>query len=94
MVSLKELDDSMVILVSVDIFNFNEEKNPVIFTEAVGVGGMEVFSVNVELSVVDINQNVELVFAFSAEKVIWLFVDESHVSSVLVKSWVGTCDFL
>ena len=33
MVSLKELDDSMVILVSVDIFNFNEEKNPVIFWE-------------------------------------------------------------
>lgn len=75
MISHEELDYSVVGFVGVNVLNFDEKWKPVVLTKTVGAGGMEVLSVNVEFPIADINQNIELIFPFGWEKVIFRLIN-------------------
>lgn len=77
-----------------DIGNFNKQRNPVILWWSSSAGSFEVFSVDVEFSIANVNENVELVLSIWGEEVVFRFVNESDVSAVFVKSWVCSLNFV
>lgn len=77
-----------------DIGNFNKQRNPVILWWSSSAGSFEVFSVDVEFSIANVNENVELVLSIWGEEVVFRFVNESDISAVFVKSWVCSLNFV
>lgn len=70
MVGSKEFSDFSVRFVSLYIDNLSKKRNPIVFGRACSAGSFEIFSVNVEFSITNVNQNVELVFSLRCEEVV------------------------
>lgn len=71
----EESGDSGVTWMRSDISNFNKQGDPIVGGRTLGVGGLEVLSADVVLSIADVNQNVELIVSVSGQSLVVQFVN-------------------
>jgi len=81
-------------LMGIKILHLDEEGEPVSLAKTIGIGCMEILPVDVIPAIIDVDQNVELVFALCREEIILRFINESHVSASFVEGWVGSFDLV
>lgn len=75
-------------------WNFNKQRNPIILWWGSCAGSLEVFSVNVEFSITNVNKNVKLVFSFWSKQIVFWFIHKSDISSIFMKSWICSFNFV
>jgi len=81
----EKLDNIVIMLMGIKILHLDEEGEPVSLAKTIGIGCMEILPVDVIPAIIDVDQNVELVFALCREEIILRFINESHVSASFVE---------